>query len=51
MAGFEVITEDGRSCRKAGERQVHAGRDNLGQDQEPRVQSGGAAKFVTFPPP
>ena len=34
----------GRDCREAGERPVHAGRDDLGEDQEPAVQPGGRAR-------
>ena len=37
----------GRDCRQAGKRQVHPGDDNLGEDQEPAVQSGGRT-FTTF---
>jgi hypothetical protein len=29
---FRVICEQDMSCREAGERPVHAGRDNVGED-------------------
>ena len=38
------------SCRRAGERRVHAGSDHLGEDQEPRVQPGDRARgFLRSP--
>jgi hypothetical protein len=39
---FRVICDRGHGgdCRKTVERQVHAGGNDLGEDQEPRVQPG-----------
>src|SRR5215471_16965855 len=40
----------GGGCREAGKRQVHAGSDDLGEDQEPAVQSGSRTRRFFQPP-
>ena len=49
---FRVICDIDRAgrCGEAGQRQVHARSDDLGEDQEPAVQSGGRTRGFLQPP-